>query len=295
MVIDSHTHAFPSEAILNPEGWATRHNEDHWKQLVIPANGSPSLQGWVNREQFLSKMREDRVEGVVLLGWYWQNPDSCLEQNEEIVEWRRSDPGKFRALASVHPKGPSPEEMVTWAVDHDFSGFGEILPQVQNSNLGNPFWNELASIASDAGLLFNFHVTEPVGRFHSGKIDTPFSDLQEFILRHPDLKIVLSHWGAGLFLHELNPYIRNLFRNVYYDSAASPLLYEPSIFENACHVLDPRKILFGSDYPLRLYPRSEKKPGWSRFLREIQEQQIEPSVLAGILHGNANSLFGFGR
>ena len=165
------------------------------------------------------------------------------------------------------------------------------VPTVQGSSLHDPFWNELATGAAEAGLWFNFHVTEPAGRPHPGRIETRFADLQEFIQKHPDLKIILSHWGGGLFLSELNPFVRNHFKNVWYDCSASPLLYDPKIFEIAVRTVGAEKILFGSDFPLRLYPRSDRRPGWNRFLQSIATADLTTEEREKILGGNAEKLF----
>ncbi len=292
-IFDSHTHAFPRDAIESPSDWALKHRENHWKALVAPEGGAVSLQGWVHREEFIEQMDREGIEGAVLLGWYWENPESCQIQNSEMARWIASSPSQFRAMASVHPRGPRPDDLVRWAVENDFSGFGELLPSLQGTTLRDRFWDDLANRSVEADLLFNFHVTEPVGRPHPGRIATPFEDLEYFVSRHPDLKIILSHWGGGLFLHELNPYIRKLFRNVYYDCSASPLLYDPQIFKNALQVLGPEKVLFGSDYPLRLYPRKDTNPGWIRFLQEIEGVSLERSDLSAIFSANAAKLFGF--
>ncbi|MBC2601940.1 amidohydrolase family protein [Puniceicoccus vermicola] len=291
LIIDAHTHAFPKTAVADPAGWAAKQCEPHWQKLVVPEKGRPSLQGWVDQDAFLETMERDGINQAVLLGWYWENPESCQIHNEEMAQWLRDFPNRFRAMASVHPEGPSPSELVEWAVKNQFSGFGELLPSIQNSRLSEPFWSELAKLSSEAGLLFNFHVTEPVGRPHPGRTPTPLEDFEQFIAQNPDLKIILSHWGGGLFLHELNPYVRKLFRNVYYDCSASPLLYDSKIFATACEVVGPHKILFGSDFPLRLYPRKDQTPGWLRFLQEIRDQNLGSEQENQIFAGNAADLF----
>ncbi len=292
-IIDAHTHAFPASAVADPAGWAARQGEAHWAKLVIPSEGKISLQGWVNQAAFVQSMNRDGITAAVLLGWYWENPASCDLHNAEMARWLREFPEHFRALASVHPQGPSPADRIEWALENRFSGFGELLPRVQNSRLDDPFWNDLAERAAKTGLVFNFHVTEPAGRPHPGRITTPFEELEAFVAQHPNLKIILSHWGGGLFLSELNPYVRKLFRNVYYDCSASPFLYDSRIFSIARNALGAEKILFGSDFPLRLYPRLDNEPGWSRFLHDIQAQDLGNECEDRIFYKNAKSLFGF--
>ena len=292
MIIDSHTHAFPAAAVADPARWAEARGERHWLRLVTPAPGRASLQGWVNEEVFLSTMDRDGISRSVLLGWYWEEPATCAIHNEEMAGWIEKRPDRFSALAAVHPRGPAPREMVAYARERGFPGFGELLPAIQGSSLADPFWNELAALSAEAGLVFNFHVTEPVGRPHPGRVATPFEDFHRFICAHPDLTIILSHWGGGLFLSELNPFVRRQFANVYYDTSASPLLYDSTIFPIADRAVGSEKLLFGSDYPLRLYPRKDRAPGWSRFLGEIAEAELTAEARDHLLGGNAKVVFG---
>jgi len=292
MIVDVHTHAFPADAQASPSGWAARQREAHWEKLVAPRNEGSSIQGWAGFDEFKKTMEEDGIDHCVLLGWYWENPDSCHQHNREVAEWLTAGAGRFSAFAAVHPSGGSASEWIATARENQFIGFGELLPALQGSSLDAPFWNELAEGAAEAGLWFNFHVTEPVGRAHPGRIETPFHQLQAFIERHPDLRIILSHWGGGLFLGEMNPFVRGKFRNVWYDCSASPLLYDDRIFEIAVRTVGAGKILFGSDFPLRLYPRRKDNPGWKRFLASIARTNLTEQEKKNILGENAARLFG---
>ena len=67
---------------------------------------------------------------------------------------------------------------------------------------------------------------------------------------YPGLTLVLSHLGGGAFLYELMPEVRECLRDVYYDTAAIPFLYDPRVYEVAATAAGSEKLLFGSDYPL---------------------------------------------
>jgi predicted TIM-barrel fold metal-dependent hydrolase len=68
---------------------------------------------------------------------------------------------------------------------------------------------------------------------------------------------------------------------VYYDTAASPYLYNKKIYKTAIDIIGPQRILFGSDYPL-IPPQ--------RYVREMQEAGLGTEELEGILEGNAHRL-----
>jgi len=97
------------------------------------------------------------------------------------------------------------------------------------------------------------------------------------------IKIILAHWGGGLFFYELMPEIAAMCQEVYYDTAASPFLYNKRIYQIAISIIGPQRILFGSDYPL-IPPR--------RYKEEMQEAGLAGKELEAILGLNAQRLLG---
>ena len=55
MILDCHTHAYPSELVTNPRDWAKAQRESHWADLVAPV-GRPSIQGWSDLDSMLASM-----------------------------------------------------------------------------------------------------------------------------------------------------------------------------------------------------------------------------------------------
>ena len=148
-----------------------------------------------------------------------------------------------------------------------------------------------ACIRSDIPL--NLHANEEVGGFYPGKAPTPLRDYYRLAARYPELKLILAHWGGGLFFYELLPEVRRALRNVRYDTAASPLQYATrAIFDVALRCVDHRKLLYASDYPLRLYPRRQPEPDFRPFLAEIRALDLAPDVSDDILGGNMARLLG---
>jgi predicted TIM-barrel fold metal-dependent hydrolase len=68
---------------------------------------------------------------------------------------------------------------------------------------------------------------------------------------------------------------------VFYDTAAVPYLYGEEIYEAAVSTIGPRKLLFGSDYPLLSAHRY--RPGLER---------LAPEVRTAVEDGNAREVFG---
>jgi predicted TIM-barrel fold metal-dependent hydrolase len=106
-MIDSHTHRYPPEVYSNPKNFAQKQGESHWLELVEPSQGV-KLQGWASREKMIADMDAASINQAVLLGWYWENPNTCFEHNNWHAQWIKEDPERFYAFASIHPVMPNP-------------------------------------------------------------------------------------------------------------------------------------------------------------------------------------------
>jgi hypothetical protein len=78
--------------------------------------------------------------------------------------------------------------------------------------------------------------------------------------------------------------------NLYFDTAASPLLYDRGVFRSAMDRVGAGRIIFGSDYPLILYPREARKPGFARFLGEIAGAGLTPGEREAMMGSNIRRL-----
>ena len=79
------------------------------------------------------------------------------------------------------------------------------------------------------------------------------------------------------------PEVSAALKNVYFDSAASPFLYNERVFSTVLDVLGPDKILFATDYPLLSH---------TRLLKQVQHQSWPEDVNNKVLGGNAKRLLG---
>ena len=293
-IIDCHTHCFPPEVTANPRGWAEAHKEHHWPELVAPIK-RPSIQGWATVAEKLAAMDAAGVEKAVMLGWYWENEATCRWHNEVIAEWQAAHPDRLIGFAAVYPNERS--DNVIRQLEHakalGLRGIGELHPGVQCFNASSPGWQAAADWCVAYDWPVNFHVTEAAGHPHPGSVRTPLNDFVRMAESHPKLKLILAHWGGGLAFFEHNPRLREALKNVYYDTAASPLLYEPSIFRNIINIVGPEKVLFGSDYPLRLYPRQQKQPDFLRYTESVRKDtEMTDAELEAVLRTNALRVLG---
>ena len=289
-IIDAHTHRYPEEVSLDPSSFARRQKEDLWLELVKPSDRK-SLQGWSSGEKMISDMLVAKVERAVLQGWYWQNPSTCKMQNDWCAEWISQDPEKFIGFVSIHSELERPLDELKKRHDQGFLGIGECHPWAQGSNIRTEKWMKQMEFACQAKWPVTFHVTEPVGHDYPGKVPTPFEDFLWLAQKLPELQIILAHAGGLFPFYELNPQIRPLFKNFYYDLAACPLLDEPTLYKKLIEVVVHEKILWGTDYPLRIFPSSQKVPDFLTFKTLlIEEAHLTESEECAIFGQNLISL-----
>lgn len=282
-IIDSHTHAFPAAMAKNPVAWATQRKERHWARLVGPR----SIQGWATPIEMLDAMDVSGVDKAVLMGWYWERPETCQENNQWLQEWVAEAPDRFIALASFHPAGGQAMlDDLERRLDSGFCGVGELLPQVQGYGYDDPVFRELCACLQARDLPLNLHATDPASHDYLGKVETPFERFLQLATDFPDLKIILAHWGGGL------PWTQNeLPQNLYFDTAASPLLYDAAVWTRVVDRIGAERVLFGSDYPLRIYPRQEKAPEFRRLIAEAWQSRLDAKALDAIFSANARRVF----
>jgi predicted TIM-barrel fold metal-dependent hydrolase len=254
MIIDCHTHAYPSELVTNPRDWAKAQRESHWADLVAPVD-RPSIQGWSNLDSMLASMDLACVDQAVLLGWYWEHESTCRWHNEAMAKWMQAAPERLIGFAAIYPNENVIDQLET-AKNLGFRGVGELHLGVQDFDTAKSHWQAMARWCVENDWPINCHATEAAGHDHPGSFPTPLQDFVCLAEAEPDLKLILAHWGGGLAFFEQNPKLRKSLENVYYDCAASPLLYDMDIFRNMVGLVGIDKLLFGSDYPLRVFPQS---------------------------------------
>ena len=270
MIIDCHTHAYPGELVTKPRAWALAQRESHWAELVAPLD-RPSIQGWSDLDSMLASMDAASVDQAVLLGWYWEHESTCRWHNEAMAQWMQAAPERLIGFAAIYPNENVIDQLEA-AKRMGFRGVGELHMGLQDFDRAIPHWQAMARWCVENNWPINCHATEAAGHDHPGSIPTPLQNFVRLAETEPDLKLILAHWGGGLAFFEQNPKLRKTLKNVYYDCAASPLLYDMGIFKQMVELVGIDKLFFGSDYPLRIFPRLEKSPEMMRYIRTIREE-----------------------
>ena len=287
MIVDFHTHMFPSDVIKNPEKYCKLD-----PYFGILANPKHTLQRYADCEKALALADEAGVEKIVMQGWYWQDHGLCKYHNDYMYELINKYPERFTAFASINPRfGRQAIAEMERCREMGFAGLGEMGPGGQGWGLNDKDFLTLMEAAAKCDMLVSIHAGEPVGRVYPGKDTTALQGFYELVKRLPDLKLILAHWGGGLPFYELMPCVSKAFTNVYYDTAASPLLYKTDVFKTVTAIVGAKKILFGSDFPLLLYPKKQKEADFTMFIEDIKHQGgLKEDELKLILRENALKL-----
>jgi predicted TIM-barrel fold metal-dependent hydrolase len=276
-VIDFHTHIFSPY---------TRGHRDQVakKDPLFSSMHADTKAQMIGAEELLQAMEENGVEASVVCGFPWGDEEQVRRENAYLLECRQEYTDKIIPFISL-PKGEKAAiaELERCAAA-GAQGVGELSP----GTYGERLWNmktlkPLSEVLKEAGLPVLIHVNEPVGHSYPGKGRVGPKEIEALIGVLQGMTVILAHWGGGFFFYELMPEIAALCQGVYYDTAASPFLYNNRIYTVALSIIGPQRILFGSDYPL-IPP--------ARYVREMGEAGIEGAQLEAILGGNARRLLG---
>ena len=278
--IDFHVHVTPPDIIANWEKYAER--EPYFSLL------SHSRQNKFATAEDVAAVLE--VEGnpkfdrAVVFGFAFRDLGLCRYVNDYVIEKVKDSPQRLIGFISVSPHGNAAGE-IERCYYGGLRGVGELFPAGQGFDPENEKeTSAITGVCKELSLPLIIHANEPVGHLYPGKTDVTLRQLETFVSKNQGLNIVLAHWGGGLFFYETMGEIKEKFRNVYYDTAATPFLYDEKIYRAAKALGLCEKILFGSDFPL--LPHSRYLDGLEKSGLSAEEKQL-------ILGGNAQRLLLF--
>lgn len=279
MIIDAHVHLYPPEVARDPAGWARAAGEPHWATFCTRVRrDGRAVQTFPSVDELLREMDAAGVARAVLLGWYWEKPETCAWQNRFYAACVRAHPDRLSAFATLHPGAGREATLaeVRRAHAEGLVGLGEISPHSQGYAIDDPVFGAVLALAAELRLPVNLHVTDPASRPFPGRVATPLADFTRLARAWPQVEFVLAHWGGLLPLVDASA--REL-GNVSYDTAASPLLYDSGVWSRFLAVVPRERVLLGSDFPLNLYPKLDEHPRMARLISEARGAAVGDEVL----------------
>lgn len=274
MIIDFHTHVFPPffKESSRPELFS---DERAFEALYC----SPQSK-LIGVQALLRNMDEEGVTRSVIFGFPWEKADHYRRHNDYIIESVDRHPDRligYCAFSPLSPEGPREAER---CLGQGLSGVGELA--VYDAGLSSRVSAALKDVMAECSRFevpLLLHTNEPVGHHYPGKAPMTLRQIYLFLKAYPSNRIILAHWGGGLFFYALmKKEVRDVLQNVWFDTAASPYLYTPDIYRIAGEIIGFEKILFGSDYPL-IRPQ--------RYFKEMQSAGLSAQAIARIQGLNA--------
>ncbi len=245
MIVDFHTHIFPPWLRDKREQYIER--DATFGELLADPRAKMAT-----AEDIVHAMDEDGVDVSVVMGIGWTDYTLARECNDYLVEATQRYPDRLVGFAGVSPTwGEDAVREAERCATVGLRGVGELHPDSQGFDLGDEnVMTPLMEVVKHHGLIVTTHSSEPLGHSYAGKGETRPQVLWRFIQSFPDVIVVCAHWGGGLPFYALMPEVSEALTNVYFDTAASPLLYESQVFQTVAALVGPERILMGSDYPL---------------------------------------------
>ena len=276
MIIDFHTHIFPESIRRSREDFF--HGESAFKLLYE----SPKSR-LAGASEIVETMDEQGVDVSVVFGFPWRDEKTFQMQNDYILESVSRYPDRLIGFACFDLAAKSAEKEARRCIEAGLSGVGELA--FYESGIDAECLRMLAPImelCADKDLPVLIHTNEPIGHVYPGKAPITTEQIYETAKRFPENKIVLAHWGGGVFFYSLlKKEVKEVLKNVYLDTAASPYLYDVEIYATAARLSGPEKILLGTDFPL-LKPK--------RYFKELDESGLGPLEKKAICGENARKL-----
>jgi len=276
MRIDFHTHVFPPPFRQDRSRYFS--GEPAFKTLYDSSRAR--LAGVA---ELLQHMDEAGIGKSVIFGFPWQDRDLAKQHNDYVLESVHRHPDRLVGLGCFSPLMREAEKETERCLKGGLAGVGELA--VYGDGLTaevSDLLEEVMAITLDHGAIVLMHTNEPVGHQYPGKTPMTLGQIYGFVTRYSSNRIVLAHWGGGLpFYALMKREVKEALQNVWFDTAASPYLYDPDIYPVVGNIVGFEKILLGSDYPL-LSP--------SRYFKEMEKTELSRNEIDQISGRNASLL-----
>jgi predicted TIM-barrel fold metal-dependent hydrolase len=286
MIIDSHDHWVPESFVRNVEKFLWKEDSfehrggkiDIWRhgQLILPGLGEE----FYSAESRLKAMDQAGIDKAVLSADginEWLNIELSREVNDEMASFVKKHPDRFMGLASVPPEDEGCVEEMDRAIKQlGLKGISiathslrkglpidakEFRPFYQKVNeLDVPIAIHPANLPLEDGMFRDYDLARTFGRAVSVTLSCLRLFHSDLVEEFPKLRFLLPHLG-GTFFSMKDRMLGSFFRfggkpsnfesrldHFYFDTA--PPYWPKASMDCALATLGPKRILFGTDYPL---------------------------------------------
>jgi predicted TIM-barrel fold metal-dependent hydrolase len=192
--IDGHTHVFAPGQIAR-RGEITARDATFAELYADPKARMSDAPG------LLAALDEAGIEAAVVAGFAFSNARDIAEQNEYILAAAAESQGRLLPLATVNLALPKPIRTADRMLAQGALGFGELRPHNQGWEPSGPAARKLHALASEAGAVLLWHVTEPVGHLYAGKGGgIGPGELARVAEAYPQLRMVAAPWAGPCLL-----------------------------------------------------------------------------------------------
>lgn len=279
MIIDAHVHVFPPEVKADRSSWLAR--DATFRELYQDPKARIAT-----AEDLLRSMDTAGVDMALMQGFAWTDPEDCRRHNDALLDAAARHPDRLFACCTLNPAaGPESAAEASRCLALGARGFGELRPDAQGYAGAPGALAGVRAAARASGALLLVHASEPVGHRYPGKGRMTPELLLSLAEAYPDWTMVFAHLGGGLPLYAAMPEVRQALANVWFDTAAWPLLYGPEVFAAVDSAFGLDRVLFASDYPLQRQDRAVER---------IRALDLPAETIAGLLGGHAARLLGLG-
>lgn len=278
MLIDSHVHVFS-------QAFTQKRNNLIKEDLTFKDMYSNAKSSMSTTDILLHSMDVNNIDYSVIVSIGWENYNIAKESNNYLIKSAKMHSDRLGALVGINPNwGDLAIQEVKRCLEQGALGIGEMHPDTQKFKLNNKkLLFPLMDFIKKHKLPMLMHSSEPIGRQYPGKGTITPKKILAFSKLFPDNVIIAAHWGGGLPFYYLLKELASFPPKLYFDTAASTLLYTSDIFEAVVNIIGEDNILFGSDFPLVIQRKIIQQIGNTE-LTQVQKNKI--------LGENAKNLLG---
>ncbi|HEX4578577.1 MAG TPA: amidohydrolase family protein [Candidatus Dormibacteraeota bacterium] len=273
MIVDAHVHILPDrvrdnlDQIMSAEPWFA----------ACHAGGQTTA----SAESLVAAMDEQHVDRAVCFSWPFADPGLCAEGNDYVAGACRRFPSRLVGFGVIQPADPGAADEVTRCARLGLRGIGELNADAQGWGLFGDGVDAAVRASVAVDMPWTLHCSEPVGHDYPGKGAVTPDRVIQFAQRWSELTLICAHLGGGLPLYGHIREVRDVCERLYFDTAAQPFVYQPSVYRAVLDAVGAERILLGSDHPLLGVPR---------YLRALDDAGLDDAERALVTGANAAAL-----